>query len=342
VQELTPRRADEWNAYVAVHPEGTFFHTLAWRDAVEEVFAHKAVYLTAVRGARFVGVLPMFLVASRFAGRMLVSVPYGVGGGILAEDDGAVEALFNAARRIAGEYRCAMIDLRSERSIVPDLPTVDRYFGFRRGLPTRADEVLGFLPRKARAAARNARDKFKLSVSFGDEHLSEVWRLYTISMRRLGSLNYSYSFFERLIAHTPGGHWVSIVKWNGRTVAGLVTFLFRDAVMPYFIGTTNEARRCSAANYVYLTAMERSVDEGYRFFDFGRSRRDNTGSFNFKCFQGFEPRPLGYQYYTPPGQQPPNLSPANPKFRVARKVWSCLPFWVTRPLGARLTRHFPG
>jgi FemAB-related protein (PEP-CTERM system-associated) len=342
VESLPPAIEDQWDRYVLAHPEGTLFHTLAWRDAVAGVFHHESVYLTAMRGDRLVGVLPMSLVASRFAGRMLASVPYGVGGGIIADDEAAVAALFQAAKRIATDRGCGMIDFRSERAVVPGLPAVDRYVGFRRDLPNRVDDMLGFLPRKARAAARNARNKYKLTVSVDDDHLPEVWRLYAISMRRLASLNYPYSFFERLVTQTPGKHWVSLVRWKGRPVAGLVTFLFKDRVLPYFIGTTDDAKRCSAANYIYLTVMERAVQEGYRVFDFGRTRRDNGGSFAFKRFQGFEPRPLGYQVYTAPGADTPNLSPDNPKFNLTRRVWSHLPLCVTRPLGAALARHIPG
>lgn len=339
---LTPPWRSAWEAYVAKHPEATLFHTLAWRDAVEHAFGHEAVYLTARRDERLVGLLPMFFVPSKIAGRMLVSVPYGVGGGIVADDHEAGTALFAAAQRVARKRCCGVIDLRSERAVIPDLPVVNHYVGFRRDLPREASEVLEWLPRKARAAARNARQKYRLSVSFGDEHLRRVWHLYTLSMRRLGSLAYPFSLFERLAQATPKEHWVSVVRWRDRPVAGLVTFLFKDRVMPYFIGTTNEARRCSAANYVYLTAMERGVRSGYRVFDFGRSRRDNTGSYNFKRNSGFEPRPLGYQHYLAPGHIAPDLTPDDRRFRLARRLWTHLPLCVTRTAGARLARHIPG
>jgi FemAB-related protein (PEP-CTERM system-associated) len=284
----------------------------------------------------------MFFVASRLAGNMLVSVPYGVGGGIIADDDDAAAALFEEAKVVASGLRCRAIDLRSERAVIPGLPIVDRYAFFRRELPGDSRDVPGWLPRKARAAARNARDRYRLTVSFGDEQLREVWRLYSINMRRLASLTYPLAFFERLLSGTPDRHWVSVARWNGRPVAGLVTFLWKDRVMPYFIGATNDARRCSAANLLYLSAMERGVDCGYRVFDFGRSRRDNAGSYNFKRFNGFEPRPLAYQTYTLPGRTAPDLSPGNPKLRIARRVWCYLPLWITRTVGARLARHVTG
>lgn len=342
VARLQNGQCAAWDTFVKNREFGSIFHTIAWRDTVKQTFGHEDIYLLAERDGVIVGVLPMFLVNSRFAGRLLISVPCAVEGGVLALDGEATGALFAEARRIATERNCAAIDLRSERAAFPSVPIVDRYVGFRRELPDSADDVLGWLPRKARAAARNGRYKFRLSISYGDEHLREVWRLYTISMRRLASLNYPYRFFETLVERTPGSHWVSLVRWNDKPVAGLVTLLFKDRVVPYFLGTTSEAKRCSAANFIYLDSMERGVAAGYRIFDFGRSRRDNTGSFDFKRFQGFEPRPLHYQCHVLPGHRAPNLSPENPRYGLARRIWPHLPLSLTRALGARLSAHIPG
>jgi FemAB-related protein (PEP-CTERM system-associated) len=289
-----------------------------------------------------VGALPLVLIRSPLTGRRLVSVPCGVGGGIIADDVATAEALHAKAMALAQEHRCAVIDYRSERAALPQVPVVDRYVGFRRELPDRSEDVLGWLPRKARAAARNGRQKFGLEVEFGLEHLDEVWRLYTASMRRLASLNYPRRFFEELIARPPGRPYVSRVRWQGSTVAGLVSFGFKDAIHPYFIGTTDAARACSAANFIYLTLAEQAAEDGYRVFDFGRSRRDNAGSFDFKRFHGFEPRPLAYQQVSMIGTKAMELSPSNPKFRLARRLWTHLPLGLTRRLGARLTYHIPG
>ncbi|UCE61942.1 MAG: hypothetical protein JSU63_09445, partial [Phycisphaerales bacterium] len=84
----------------------TFFHTIAWRDAVADVFGHEPVYLVAFRERRVTGILPMFVVSSRLAGRMAVSVPYGVGGGIIADGEAAVTALFRTARRVTEARGC--------------------------------------------------------------------------------------------------------------------------------------------------------------------------------------------------------------------------------------------
>ncbi len=331
-----------WDAYVLSHDDGTIFHSMGWRDAVANSFGHRPYYLIARRGSDIVGVLPLFLVKSCLAGRMLVSVPYAVGGGILTDDRRASIALFDYAKDLADRERCRSLDLRSENASVSELPIIEKYVGFERELPVLAEEVFGWLPRKARAAARNGRDKYDLSNSFGDEHLHDVWLLYVRGMKRLASIAYPQKFFRELLTAFQGKCWVSLVSKDGQPVAGLVSFLFRDRVMPYFIGTSDDASRYSAANFIYFSLMERAVQECYRVFDFGRSRVDNTGSYNFKRFNGFEPRRLQYQTYIPHGQKAPDLSPTNPTFGLARRAWRYLPLGVTRVVGGYVSKHVPG
>ncbi len=342
VELLSDPTTTEWDEYVCAHREGTFFHLAGWRDSVASVFGHRPYYFAAWRGARIVGALPLFEVRSLLAGRMLVSVPYGVGGGILADDAEVVEALVREAQKLADSLRVRVIDLRSTSAVVSDWPLVDRYVRFVRKLPDKPEGVLDWLPRKARAAARNGRKKFGLEVRYGDEYLCEVWRLYALSMRRLGSINYPFAFFERLVTNAPDTHLTSLVMWRGKPVAGLLSFFFRDSVMPYFIGTSDEATACSAPNFIYMTLMERAVAEGYCMFDFGRSRADNVGSCNFKKFHGFEPVPLAYQYFVPEGQASLNLTPSNGKFALARRLWTKLPLVMTKRLGEVLSKHIPG
>jgi FemAB-related protein (PEP-CTERM system-associated) len=341
VQLLNDSAFASWARYVEAHPDGTLFHTLAWRHAVHRAFGHAEYYLIATRSGAVVGALPLFLVASRIGGRMLISVPYGVGGGILADDADTVAALGRAALELADELRCPTIELRSERAVVPDWPIIDRYAGFRRDLPARGEDVLAWFPRKARAEARNARDKHQLTVHVGDHHLREVWRLYCLNMRRLASLAYPFRFFEGLMRATPGRHGVLLLCRNGRSLAGLVSFRFGDVVMPYFFGSTADAKSFNAANFAYYALAERAVTEGCRVFDFGRSRKDNTGSFNFKRFNGFAPTPLQYQRYSV-AEASLDLAPSNPAFALGRRIWPFLPTWLTTFAGTKLSKHIPG
>ncbi len=342
VQRLDDSLRGAWQAYVLRKPEGTFFHGLPWHDAVTSAFGHAPYYLIALRAGEITGVLPLVHVRSWIAGGLLVSVPYAVYGGALFDDDEAGAALLNHAKDLAAELRVRCIDLRSVRAVHPDLAVIDRYATFRKPLPQTSQEVLPNIPRKARAAARAAREKFALTVEFNDDLLPLAWHLYARSMRRLGSINYPFRFFKALVENTPGEHLVQIVRYQNRPAAALVSFMFRDTMLPYFSGCDERYDRYNTNNLMYLTSMEKAVELGYRQYDFGRSRQDNTGPYDFKRHQGFEPATLGYQVYVPPGQSAPNLRPGSGGFALAQKVYACLPLCLTKPLGGWLAKSIPG
>ncbi len=338
--------AESWNAYVAAHPDGTIQHLFGWMQAVSETFGHEAFALRAVRDGAVCGVLPLALVRSLLAGPMLVSVPYGIYGGPLADDDGVARRLIAEARYLCDRVGAGRIDLRTPCALNCDLPTCDDYVTFRRDLPPCADDVPAWLPRKARAAARQAEARARLSVECGLDRLGEFWTLYSRSMRRLGSINYPLRFFERLIAaiepRRPGSCQVQIVRCDGRPAAGLLTFHFGRVATPYVSGWDERVDVYGLNQFLYAHSMRHAVRAGCRVYDFGRSRRANVGAAAFKRFFGFEPTPLAYHRWSRRDGAGAWLSPGDARWSAPRRIWRRLPLAVTRPLGAWLARSIPG
>ncbi|RMF78587.1 MAG: FemAB family PEP-CTERM system-associated protein [Planctomycetota bacterium] len=336
-----PTRA-AWREYVERHREATLFHHPDWSDAVAETFGHQPAHLFAERGGRLVGVLPLLEVRSWLAGRLLVSLPYAVYGGVLADDRQTTEALAAAAEDLAVARGARCVDLHSRRAAVESWPCDTRYAAFRKRLPASVADLATYLPRKARAAARQAQRREGLVVRHDDHAIPDAWRLYARSMRRLASIAYPMRFFEALARRPAWRTWVTFAQRDDRPVAAVASFVFRDTVLPYFLGVDERLRCTGATNLLYLGVMERAVRAGLSWFDFGRTRRDNHGPFAFKRNQGFEPRTLEYQSFAPPGARRPNLSPDNPRFAVARKLWPRLPLALTTRLGSWLSSSIPG
>jgi hypothetical protein len=83
-----------------------------------------------------------------------------------------------------------------------------------------------------------------------------------------------------------------------------------------------------------------AIEQGFEAFDFGRST-PNEGTFHFKQQWGAEPRELVWEYWTRPGAPVPDLSPRNPKFDLAIRVWQRLPLPVASTLGPHIVRNIP-
>ncbi len=341
VGELTPTTEPLWDSYVDQHPEATLFHSLVWRDVLRNTFAHECRYLLARRDGIAVGLLPLVSIRSVFFGRSLISVPFGVYGGILADDADATAALVEGASRVGKAARASYVELRH---LTPppgtSLAAEHLHCTFIRDLPEDPADVLGTVPRKARAEVRKARKREELTTDVGAMDLDEFHRMFAWNKKKLGSPIFPKSLFWHLGDLLGDDLNVLTVRSRGEPVAAVVNFVWRDTLMAYYSGAYDEANALSANNLMYVAAMEYAAERKLKRFDFGRSRK-NTGAFSFKKNMGFEPRDLSYQYILEEGQQLPEVNAANPKYRLAQKLFMHLPDFAAGKLGSFVAKRMP-
>ncbi len=329
----------EWDAFVRASGEGTPFHLTAWKQAVEQSFGHLPCYLMATRGGGIEGVLPLFEVRGVFGGRALISVPYGVYGGICATSEAARRALLEAATALGRERKAAYVELRHRRDQGLDLPTKALYVTFSRSISASDEENALAIPRKQRRMTRQGA-KHGLWAEIGRNHLDRFYDIYAHSVRNLGSPVFPRRLF-RAILDAFDKECQILTVWRGdRMVAGVLTLFYEDQVLPYYGGALRGVFPYAANDFMYWELMCHAARAGYRVFDFGRSR-EGTGSYEFKRHWGFEPVPLPYQYVLLRRHTVPNVSPSNSRFRLAGKVWKRLPLPVIKALGPVITRYLP-
>ena len=76
----------EYDEYVAHHPAGTIYHTLAWRAALADAGVGQPLYLVATQGEQVTGVLPLFETEVGEGRKRLLSLPHTPAVGVLADD----------------------------------------------------------------------------------------------------------------------------------------------------------------------------------------------------------------------------------------------------------------
>jgi FemAB-related protein (PEP-CTERM system-associated) len=327
-----------WDAYVDAHPGGTLFHRSGWRQAVERTFGHRPQYLWAERAGRPAGLVPLFLVPT-LKGRALVSVPYGVYGGILADDAEVERALLEAVRQRAAQHRAKYVELRARDAGGLGLVENGLYVTFERDLPARPEDCLGLIPRKSRASVRNGRTKFGVRSEFTGD-FGRLYQLYALNVRRLGSPTFPFRFLLELREAFGDRMDVLHTLFEDRVVSCVLNFYYKDTVIPYYSGSDDNYFFTQCSNVMYCDLMEAGVRRGYKRFDFGRSRRE-AGPYHFKVNMGFEPRPLHYQYVLLGMKELPRINPSNPKFELPRRIWSHLPLGVTKIVGPQLLKYIP-
>lgn len=328
--------ASTWDAYVLAHPQGTFFHRFGWKRLIESTYSHRGHYLIAECAGRLCGVLPLGEIKHLLFGHALISVPFGVYGGVLADDVAIREALELRAMHLGEALGVDHLEVRNERPVRDDWLRKDGlYVTFKKAISDDHEANLGAIPRKQRAMVRKG-IKAGL-VGDLDDGIEHLYQAYSESVRNLGTPVFAKAHFRAIRAEFGDDVDVITVRHNGVVVASVMNYYFRDQVLPFYGGGIAAARSLAANDFMYWEVMRRAAERGCRVFDFGRSKVD-TGSYRFKKHWGFEPEPLNYEYHLVNATEMPDLNPNNPKYRLFINAWKKLPVGISRWIGPWLAR----
>jgi FemAB-related protein (PEP-CTERM system-associated) len=336
IRELTPDYVRPWDDFVEACAEATFFHRAGWKEVIERAFGHQTHYLFAESGGRITGVLPLGHIKSRLFSNALISTPFGASGGIATDDEQVYRQLEAAACQLAEDLGVDYLELRNREAHQPDWPTKRLYVNFRKTIDPDPEQNLLAIPRKQRAMVRKG-IKAGLESTF-DASVDRFYTAFSDSVRSLGTPVFSRSYFEILREVFGDQCDILTVTHQGELISSVLSFYFRDEVLPYYAGGMPRARQLKGNDFMYWELMRRSCERGVRVFDYGRSKQ-GTGSYSFKKNWGFEPAPLYYEYYLLKARQMPDVSPMNPKYRVFINAWKRLPLPVTRLVGPMLARN---
>jgi FemAB-related protein (PEP-CTERM system-associated) len=325
-----------WDGFVARCADATFFHQFGWRGVVETGLGHRTWFLLAERGEAIEGVLPLAEVRSILFGHRLISVPGSVYGGIAAATEGVRKRLTEEACRLAGRLGVEVLELRNRAVQEPTWPRSDLYATFRKEISGDVGANWKAIPRKQRAMIRKGMDA-GLKVRQVDG-VDAFFPIYATSVRNLGTPVFAKKFFRTLFGEFRAAGEVSVVSHGSRDVAAVMSFYFRDEVLPYYAGSVGPARALRANDFMYWDLMSRAAERGVRVFDYGRSKQ-GTGAFDFKKNWGFSPQPLAYEFFLVKAKNVPAINPTNPKYRWLIDAWKRLPLPLANALGPFLARN---
>jgi FemAB-related protein (PEP-CTERM system-associated) len=337
VRSFVVADAQRWEDFVHRCPDATFFHRVGWHEIIEEIFRHRCHYRIAERGGRVVGILPLAEVKSRLFGHALVSLPFCVYGGPAADDVAVERRLIEAASELARSLGVEHLELRNRSPKHPEWPRQDLYAMFRKNLESDVDANLQAIPRKQRAMVRKGiKHGLRSDIDGG---VDRFFALYADNVHRHGTPPFAKRYFAALRrVFGDSCEVLTVVDAGGRPVSGVLSFYFKDEVLPYYAGDTADARELAANDFKYWELMRRACERGIRVFDYGRSKR-GTGPYDFKRNWGFDPVPLAYEYQLLARADVPQNNPLNPKYRAFIALWRHLPRPAVNALGPHIVRN---
>jgi FemAB-related protein (PEP-CTERM system-associated) len=331
-----PSREKDWNAFIEASSKAVFAHHLGWKRVVEETFGHQPFYLMAYRQNQVVGILPLFLIKSIFFENYLVTGPYLTFGGMISIDEHTASALVKRATQIARETKASYIEVRNDQ-VYPQLPfTKDFYYTLILDLSSGEEKIWNAKVKPA--TRRNVRkaQQSGLEIVEGKEFIDQFIQINAVNMHRLGSPAHGQRFFYNILRFFPNASLL-MVRHQQELVGGTLLVSFKDTMLMPWVGSLEKYFELRPNNLIYWGAIQLAIRQGFRFFDFGRSKFD-SGTFRFKAQYGAEPVPLFYQYQLTRTRRMPDVDPDAPQYRKLIEIWKRLPRPAANLIGPLIIR----
>jgi FemAB-related protein (PEP-CTERM system-associated) len=332
--ELEKEDERAWDEYVLKSDQSTFYHQLGWRNVVEETYKHKPIYLIAKEEAEIKGILPLFLV-----GNKLVSVPFAPYGGACADDETIEDLLIEKAKSITKDEKLDYLELRN----------VDKKNGFL----TKETYVTVIIPlnpnpevvwqKTSKGARRSTKKAIKnnIEVEMNHTYLSSFYELYARRNRELGSPVHSYDFFNNILEEFTDRSNIQVAKFDDTVIGTKFVLFFKDRFISGWAASDRRYQEYNPNNILTWELIKYGCENGYAYFDFGRSET-NSGTFKFKKAWGdATPKQLHYQFYLNKAKTLPDTSQSNLKRKMFARFWKILPLSMTKTLGPKIRKGFP-
>lgn len=330
-----------WDLYVKEHPWGTIYHTIAWKNIVENHFNKKTRYVYVENKDEIRAVLPLVVFKSKIFGAFIVSFPYVNYGGMLYSCEQSKNLLLEQAKQFLAVNLSEFIEFRTYQADAFDLPVKTSKVTYYLSLPSDEDSLMKQFKSKLRSQIRRPIKEGMYSKVLGAEGLAAFYDIFAKKMRDLGTPVYSKLFFQTILDELPDHSNIMLVYTQQHIpVAAAFLINYKGMMEIPWAATLREYDRLSPNMLLYYDVLKYAISRKCHVFDFGRCTKD-SGTYRFKKQWGGEEKTLYWYYLLNQGQSMPQVNPNNPKYDLAIKIWQKLPVTVTKLIGPSLVKHIP-
>lgn len=296
ILEMTDPR---WAHFVAGHPRATPFHHPDWTRLVAGCYGFRsfALAVSDATGAIRAG-LPVVEVRHLHGRPKWVSLPFTDYCPPLASGRQEEEQLVSALQRASGSAGVRKVEVRAplaggaatSRAALRHVLALERspaevYAGFHRSQVQRSI-------RRAEREGLTVRQATRLQ-----DLVDTFYRLHVRTRRRQGVPVQPRRFFRMLWGSTisTGLGSVLIVEISAQPIAAAVFLAWNGTVIYKFGASEASAWSLRPNHLLFWHAIRTACEQGYRWFDFGRTDVGQEGLRNFKLSWGAAEEPLVYQ-----------------------------------------------
>jgi len=330
-----------WDEYVKSNKSASVYHLSTWGSITEKIFGHKTYYLYSVDEYNcMTGILPLVRLRSLLFGDFIVSLPFYNYGGVLGNNCEIEDELMRHACTMANEMQLSHIEFRHTKEYGTKWQVRTDKVIMELTLPTSSDDLWEDFKPKLRAQIRKPTKEGAHIESGGVELLNDFYRVFSENMRDLGTPVYPEKFFKEILMKFPDETFLMVVRYKGKPVAAAFLLGYRDKLEIPWASSLRKYNPLGVNMLLYWEILRKAIEKGYKVFDFGRSTID-AGTYRFKKQWGAQPRQLYWHYCVNENGAMPNITPNNPKYKLAIRIWQRLPLPIANFLGPGIVKYLP-
>ena len=309
-----------------------------------------------------VGILPIVHMKNFFFGNSLVSIPFFDMGGILADNEEIEKALLTEAVKLGQKLKVKSIELRQAQPLTwlsdssnlsiddqKNTPLSNELSSLSYNIQSHKVRMLLELPDSSEALMKSFKSKLrsqiKKTVKQGlnsktgrFELLNAFYEVFAVNMKDLGSPVHSKKMMKNVLKEfSPKSNFVIVYK-DKKAVACSVFIAFKNTLENPWSSSLRQYSRLSPNMLLYWTMLEHASDNGFKFFDFGRSTPDE-GTYKFKKQWGAKPEPLYWHYISMDDKPLEQEISDKSKFDTAIRLWQKMPVGITKIIGPVIRKH---
>jgi FemAB-related protein (PEP-CTERM system-associated) len=333
--------AKSWNEFVKGDLYSTPYHIWEYGESLSSTYSYERFYFAAKEDEEIVGIFPLVRVKSLLFGDRLISMPFCEYGGPISSSENVKKLLLEVAVRVANRLNVDYIEIRNPPDNASNLKNeysaLQRYITFRIDLTKPTETLWRNLDKKTRNAVRKAVKKSVEVRECESRDLEIYFELYLKTQKRHGSPPNSFKLFQKLfqLLQPMGIMRVLLATYQGKTIAGIITFQINGVIYWWGNVTELEYRRLNATNLLLWKVLEWGCENGFKTVDLGRTRR-YTPIYHFKSGWGGKETDLrDYVCFLGDG----NIrlpDPEQSKYRFLSRIWSIMPMFFAKRIGPKI------
>jgi len=303
---INPLQDSRWDAFVEKHPLGCVFHHSTWKEVLDTTFPHleSMYFIVEDSDSTIVAGAPFFFIKSWLTGRRLISLPFSIYCDPLVYSPTAFKVLVKGLSEKREERKASFIEIRTRFSenLFKRTHFKKSHFYKNHTLPLEPDleTIRKSFHRSCVRQHIHRAEQSNLSVTeaSSEADVQIFYQLICMTRKKFGVPPHPYSFYKNMweIMYPRNMMSILIARRDDQPVCSLLFLKYKQRVHAEYMGTNDAFIRYSPNILLFWKAIEKAKNEGYKFFEFGSSSREDHSLIAFKSRWGTTEEDLSYMY----------------------------------------------